>query len=150
MVVEIDKLLSAERVAFLTSRTKQEALTEMIALISSAQEVIDSEHLARAINERESIMSTGIGLGIAVPHAKITSVNRIVMAVGVSREGIDFDSLDDEPVHIIVMIAAPEGAQECYIHVLAKVATVLKHAETRERILRSESVQEICDILARE
>jgi len=150
MVVELHKLVSVERVAFLTAKTKSDALDEMVDLVASADEVTDPERFAQAIEEREGKMSTGIGLGIAVPHAKIASVNGIVLAVGVSREGIEFDAFDDEPVHIIVMIAAPEGAQEGYIQVLATVAAILKKEPTRQAIVRAESPQEVREILSRQ
>ena len=91
-------------------------------------------------------MSTGIGLGIAIPHARSKYIKDIVIAVGISKEAIDFDSLDGKPVNYVIMIAANENQHKEYLQILAKVALVLKSKKKREKIMNSESIKDIYDI----
>jgi len=141
-------MISPERVVWLSSSTKEEVLRELVDVLSTAPQVRDREALLRAILEREGIMSTGVGLGIAVPHAKIDSVSDFVIAIGISRKGVDFDALDDKPVHIVVMIAGPAGQQDRYIRILAKVVLTLKDPRVREALLNAETPQEVLRALA--
>ena len=110
----------------------------MVSVLSKVDVIEDAEALLKAVLEREKILSTGIGFGIAVPHAKIPSVSGFVMAVGVSAGGIAYDSMDNQPVHTMVMIAGPDGQQEQYLRILAKVTLLLRNQEVREKLLSSE------------
>jgi len=145
--ISIGRLIAPERVIELRSHTKAEALEEMIEAIATAPEIISKEEFRRAIFEREKIMSTGIGLGIAVPHAKIDAVRDFVIAVGISREGIAFDSLDDKPVHLVVMIAASDAQKDQYVKVLAAVVLLLKNEEFRKKVLSASSPEEVYALL---
>ena len=93
----------------------------------------DGARLLAAIHEREKIMSTGIGLGIAIPHAKIPSVKDFVVGFAKIDQGIDFNSLDGKPVHFVVMIAGPDHQQERYLQLLARITLKLKDAAVRRR-----------------
>ncbi|RKY62438.1 MAG: PTS sugar transporter subunit IIA [Candidatus Latescibacterota bacterium] len=141
-------LISPERVVWLSSDTKEGVLRELVDVLSTAPQVQDREALLKAILEREGIMSTGVGLGIAVPHAKIDSVSDFVVAIGISRQGVDFDALDDRPVHIVVMIAGPAGQQDRYIRILARVVLTLKDPKVRETILKAQTPQEVIQALS--
>jgi len=138
--------LSRERVLLLQTTVKKDALNALIDAV--ARHVSDPEALRKAIFERERILSTGIGLGIAVPHAKITGLRQFVLAVGVSQQGIDYDSLDKKPVHIIVMIAGPEGAQQQYLQILARTTLLLKNAANRKAILAAKTEDDIYKLFA--
>ncbi len=139
-------LISLDRIVTLKSKTKEEALQELVDVISRSPHVKDKDELLKAILEREEIMSTGIGLGIAVPHAKLNSVSDFVIAMGISKEGIEFNALDDKPVHIIVMIAGP-NQQAMYLRILAKVTLLLKNERVRRRIIDSKSPEEVMEII---
>jgi mannitol/fructose-specific phosphotransferase system IIA component (Ntr-type) len=104
--------------------------------------------LIEAIMEREAIMSTGIGLGIAIPYAKIESVTDFVVGLGKSTEGIDFNSLDEKPVHFLVMIAGPKNQQERYLQLLAKITLKLKDGAVRRRLSQAGTVDEILQALS--
>jgi mannitol/fructose-specific phosphotransferase system IIA component (Ntr-type) len=127
--------LSPSRILALRGRTKDDVLRELVAVAAEEPGVRDHDGLLRAIFARERILSTGIGLGIAVPHAKLESVDEFVVAVGISGEGVDFGAIDENPAHVIVLIAAPEGRQRDYLGLLAQVTVTLKDAETRGRII---------------
>ncbi len=143
----IRELLTPERVLFLENETKKQALDKLVDLLGESEAVQDTKALRKAIFEREKVLSTGIGLGIAVPHAKIAKVSSFVMGVGICPEGLDYESLDGDPVKIVVMIAGPEGAQQRYLKILAHVTLMLKNRQVREDILGAEGAQQVYDIL---
>ena len=145
--MEISDLVSAERIVHLKEKTKANALRALVRVLAKTSEVDKEKELAKAISDRERILSTGIGYGIAIPHAKISSVSGFVAAVGVSKEGIPFDSLDGKDVHVTVMIAGPEGQNEEYLRILARFTAVLKSEQTRSRIIAAKNPAAILAIL---
>jgi fructose-specific phosphotransferase system IIA component len=142
--MDIRGMMAPERVLMrLKGATKKEALVELAEAAASSGQISDVNALKNAILEREAIMSTGIGLSIAIPHAKIGEVKQFVLSVGRKPEGIDYDSLDGQPVKIIIMIAAPEGEQNKYLRILAKVTHVLRDDGARSKILAAQNADEI-------
>jgi len=137
------KYLTAERAINLQATDKPGALDELIDTIAAAPEVHDKDALWRAIHDRESMMSTGIGVEIAVPHAKLVTVADFVMAVGIMPDGIAWDSIDGTPVKIVVMIAGPDNRQEDYLRILSRVVLLLKNPKNREHLLAAKSAEEI-------
>jgi mannitol/fructose-specific phosphotransferase system IIA component (Ntr-type) len=148
-MIDIREYLSAERVTDIRSTTKEGAIMELVALAAKSPAVEDAEKLQEAIFEREGIMSTGIGLGIAIPHAKIPSVRDFVVAIGRARAGIDFSALDQKPVRILVLIAGPSQEQQQYLEILAGVTLRLKSENVREKVLSTEDPEELVEVLAR-
>jgi len=148
-MIFLSKLLTSQQVVMLEESSKEAALERLVEVLASSDKVHDKPELLQAIRGRELIMSTGIGFGIAVPHAKIKSVDDVVMAVGVSKRGIDFGSLDDKPVHIVVMIAAGADQQDQYIRTLARVMMVLKNPKTREKLIAARSPEEVYGVFAK-
>ena len=143
MTISLENTIPPERVVLLSATSKDEALRELAAAISSSPEVTDADKLLEAILERETIMSTGIGLGIAIPHAKIPSVSEFVVAFGKASHGLDFNSLDGKPVEFLVMIAGPDSQQERYLQLLARITLKLKDAGVRRRLAEAGDVEEI-------
>ena len=143
MSISLENIIPPERVTLLQSVEKNGALRELADTIAMAAEVQDADRLLEAIFEREKIMSTGIGLGIAIPHAKIPSVSEFVVALGKSAKGIEFNSLDGKPVHFVVMIAGPDNQQERYLQLLARITLKLKDSGVRRRLGEAASVEEI-------
>ena len=146
-MIKVFKLLSLERIKILQPGPKSEILKELCRLISTSETINDREELEKAVFEREKIMSTSIGLGIAIPHVRLKSVTEMTMAVGVIKEGIDYEAFDDLPVRIIIMIAAPEGSHREYLSVLARIALLLKNSTIRNNILKAEQTEEIFELL---
>jgi mannitol/fructose-specific phosphotransferase system IIA component (Ntr-type) len=132
--VNLSDYISEDRIVSLDGGDKDTCLARMVEVLSQAPEIRDGDALLRAILERENILSTGIGFGIAVPHAKIPSVSSFVMALGISSAGVDYDSMDGKPVHIVVMIAGPDGQQDQYLRILAKVTLLLRNDEVRSTL----------------
>ena len=140
-------LINESRITILKNTTKKGVLKEMVDLIASSEKIMDKNEFFEAISEREEIMSTGIGLGIAVPHAKIHSVTDLVMAMGISKEGIEYDALDDKPVYIIIIIGASENQQNEYVRTLARVTLFLKNPRIREEIRSAKDIKTIYNII---
>lgn len=130
-------MVNAERIVWLDTQDREQFLRELARILATAPEITNSAEFEEAIIEREGIMSTGIGLGLAIPHAKILSVKDFVIAVGISRLGLDFAAIDDLPVHIVVMIATPEREKDNYVRVLAKVVRILKSEEVRKGLIEA-------------
>ena len=146
--MKLSDYLSPDGVVILEATTKAEALRELITVMANCGPGTDRGELERAIFRREEVMSTGIGLGLAIPHVRLPGLKAAGIAVGVSREGIsDYESLDGRPVHVVVLIQAPSGEHETYIRLLAKVADVLKQEVLRESVIAAEDPAEICRIL---
>ncbi|NIA20558.1 MAG: PTS transporter subunit EIIA [Anaerolineaceae bacterium] len=147
-MIQLSKLLTPQRVCILKGADKESVLAELVDRLATSSAVHDPETLLEALLAREQIISTGIGFGIAVPHAKIASVDDVVLAVGVSLAGISYGSLDDKPVHIVVMIVAGAGQQDQYIRTLARVMLVLKNPKNRERLVVAGNAADVYEILA--
>ncbi len=146
--MKLSDYLTVEHVIILNGSTKSQAMSEMVVAADDFSEKVDQEELLKAVWEREKMMSTGIGQGLGIPHVRLTGLADAAVAVGVSRDGIaDYESLDNKPVHIIVLIAAPQGRHEIYIRLLARVANVLKQDDVRMAIIEAEDQAEVYRIL---
>jgi PTS system nitrogen regulatory IIA component len=134
--IDMTHLLAPERVLFLKSNSKNDVLLELIYSFSDSPQIKDINALKEAIFRREELMSTGIGQGIAIPHVRIPSARDLVIAVGISRKGIeDYASLDGLPVHIILMLAAAEDQHAYYLKALAALSTRLQEPGIKEMVL---------------
>jgi len=143
MSISLESIIPPERVRILESTDKEGALREMAALVADAHEVENAERLLEAIYEREQIMSTGIGLGIAIPHAKIPEVNDFFVALGKASQPIEFQSLDGKPVDFIVLIAGPDNQQERYLQLLARITLKLKDATVRRTLREATDIDAV-------
>jgi mannitol/fructose-specific phosphotransferase system IIA component (Ntr-type) len=147
MTISLENVIAPEHVVVLEADNKNDALRELARVVATAPEVGDGDALLEALVERERIMSTGIGLGIAIPHAKIPSVKDFVVGFGKARSGLDFNSLDGKPVEFVVLIAGPNNQQERYLQLLARITLKLKDAAVRRDLREAESVEEILGAL---
>ena len=146
--VTLDQVLSEERCVLLNSKTKEGAFDTLITLLAHTPEVESETELREAIFSRESLMSTGIGLGIGIPHARIPSVASIVMALGVCRTPLkDYTSIDDTPVNVIAMVAAGKEQHSKYIKLLAVLCSRLKEEKVRDNLKDASDPSELYNIL---
>ena len=106
--------------------------------------------LAQAYETRERLATTGVGEGVAIPHAKLDNLDNISMAIGISRTGIHFDAVDGQPVHIFVALLAPEGSTGEHLKALAGISRILKDPSFRNKLLGAKSSQEIYDAIIAE
>jgi mannitol/fructose-specific phosphotransferase system IIA component (Ntr-type) len=147
--VDFGRLLAPERVLELGSIAKGEALNRLIEAAARSDRVADPEKLRRAVLKREEIASTGIGNGIGVPHAKIPEIRDFVLAVGRSREGIDYGSHDGQPVTIITLIGANDSQSSEFLTVIANLMQKLKAPKFRREVMEAADAKEIYDLFAR-
>jgi PTS system nitrogen regulatory IIA component len=135
-------------VFLLQENKKREVLLQMINSICENKRLNNKERVNEAIFYRESLMSTGIGLGIAVPHVRIKGIKEPIVAVGIQKDGIpDYETIDNIPVKIVFLIIAGEDQHKEYIQILSLVVTKLKQSEVRERLIEAKSKEELYQIL---
>lgn len=131
----------------LESEDKDELFEEMVQAIYSAHPEINREEALKALQARESQMSTGIIHGIAVPHGTSGSVRGCIGAVGISRNGIDYNALDGEPVNLVFMLLCGAQDNELHLEVLKKLAELLKNPEFAAGLFEKTSAQEVFDAM---
>ncbi|MBN1845209.1 MAG: PTS sugar transporter subunit IIA [Sedimentisphaerales bacterium] len=131
----------------LESATKSQAITELLDLLAENGKIKDYDAVLRAIQQREAIRSTGVGQGFAIPHGKTPTVDRILMAIGKLDEPIDFDSIDGQPVTVIVLLISPLDQTGPHIQALARVSRLMTDKQIRDRIWQSRSSQELYDLI---
>ena len=131
----------------LVATEKYSAIEELARVFENSRVCGDTDKLIAALKEREKIMTTGIGFEIAVPHARIREVKEIAFAIGLSREGIDFDAIDNKPVHLIILVAAGEMQHMAYLRLLSRIMNLLKKENTKEQIMAADNADKIIDII---
>lgn len=134
----------------LKGSTKSEIIDELVEMLNVAGKLNDKEEYKKQILKRESQSSTGLEEGIAIPHAKTAAVKIPSIAFGISKNGVDYESLDGEPSKLFFMIAAPANASDTHIEILSKLTTMLLDDDIRERLLEVKTPQEVIDILSLE
>ncbi len=134
----------------LTASTKEEALKGLCRFISEKNVIPDQEVLFQSLLEREELGSTGIGENVAIPHAKSDMIDRLIAVFVRSIEGIDFDSLDQKPVHFICLLLAPSHSTGHHLKALARVSRLLKSQTLRDGILNAKDSNQIYEVLLEE
>ena len=131
----------------LKGTTKSEIIDEMVDILYKNGKLNDREEYKQEILKREAQSSTGMEEGIAIPHGKTKAVKIPTVAIGISKKGVDYESLDGEPSHLFFMIAAPENSNDSHIELLSKITTLLLEDDIRESLLNAKSKEEVLDIL---
>ncbi len=130
----------------LQSRDKQEVLKELSQAAARVSQATSDEILG-VLEERESLGSTGIGGGIAIPHGKLPDENAVILGLGISKPGVEYDSLDNKPVHIFFVILTPEDSTGGHLKVLAQVSKLLKQEQFKTKLLQANTPESIFDII---
>lgn len=133
----------------LEGKNKREVILELIDLLYKQGAVKDKEKFFEDVWAREQITPTGVGFGIAIPHAKSSAVVSPVVAIGKSSRGVDFEAIDGKPVHLVFLIGVPEKAPDLHLSILSSLSRRLVHEEFREALMRAKSLHEIVEILSR-
>ncbi len=136
----LSELLNEDAITLvLRARDKETCIKELVQLLESAHRVDTKGEILSKVLQRESMMSTGIGNGVAIPHGKTRLLDHLVASCGISRLGIDFDSLDGEPANLFILLVSPESLRGPHVKALANVSRLLKEESVRESLRRSES-----------
>jgi len=144
----VDFLFEDSIIIGMKNREKEAALEELLTALEKAGRIKDRKKILEALIEREKLGSTGIGQGIAVPHAKTNQIDNLVAALGISQKGINFEALDGEPVNIIFLVLAPAKATGIHLKALAKIARLLKDKVFRQSLKTASSPAEALKIIA--
>lgn len=126
---------------------KLDALERLVATAQRVITELEKKKVIQVLMEREELGSTGIGGGVAIPHGRLAQLKRLKIFVGISREGVDFDAIDNSPVNIIFLLLAPDDSATIYLKVLARVSKLLKREGTLERFLAVDTSEEILAII---
>jgi PTS system nitrogen regulatory IIA component len=130
-------------IAELRSQTKQDVLRELAERVERTMPSMKAEILTSILLERETLGSTGIGDGIAIPHGKAPQISRLVAAFGRSIQGLPFDSMDGRPVHLVFVIVAPPDLAGMHLKALARIARLLKNAAFRQSLMAAADAEEL-------
>jgi PTS system fructose-specific IIC component len=146
--MKITELLSKETILLhMDGSQKEEAINQLVNVLYRADKISDCGAFKAEILKREQLSTTGIGDGIAIPHAKTKAVKKAAIAFGKSVAGIDYEALDGKPSHLFFMIAAPEGANNTHLDALARLSGMLMKAEVRYQLLTATTAEEIIEII---
>lgn len=132
----LSELLNIDRVKIpLEATTKDDLLRELVALVTNGQNPQVQEDVLRAVREREAVLSTGIGYGVAIPHGKSSNVRELCLAAGRARVPVDFDALDGQPVSLFFLLIGPESAAGPHIKALSRISRVVRRDDVRARLV---------------
>ncbi|MDR1325818.1 MAG: PTS sugar transporter subunit IIA [Treponema sp.] len=147
-VVQLETIVSPDRILFLNNLSRDDALLTMVDKLSQLPQVKNAQELAKELFKREELMSTAIGRGIAIPHARLSSVTDLVVSIGISRTDIvDFKPLDDEPVRFILMIAAAYKQRDYYLQTISFFSARFKNPAFRAELLAAQDAQAAYELL---
>ena len=148
--IKLRDLIRPEDIVDLKATTKRDVLKELADLLTSHPNVLNCGVFLEAIYKREELVSTGVGLGVAIPHVKIPEVTDYVICVGRKKEGIEFDSLDGQPVRLVFMIGASDRQTRDFVKMLARVMRLLKEGANRVALLEAELPGEFLEAIAKD
>lgn len=131
----------------LTAANKKEALQELVAALGPEYSDDTIQEIYNVVTERESLGSTGVGDGIAIPHGKIKKLDTIEICFGRSLKGVPFESVDGRPVHLFFLMLAPTNSAAPYLKTLARLSRFLKKEKNRTQLLNASGVKEIAKVL---
>jgi fructose-specific phosphotransferase system IIA component len=146
--VDFGRLFRPETVTLdLDSQDKESAIATLVGILAEAGDIPDRNAALEAVLDRERKMSTGMQHGIAIPHGKTDSVRDIVAAVGVHRKGLEFQSLDGKPTHIVIVTVSPQAMSGQHVQFLAQLGTLLSDQAARDRLLHARTPEAAIGIL---
>jgi PTS system fructose-specific IIC component len=146
--MKITELLKKDTIILqLKASSKQEAIDELVSKLAGAGRLHDQEQFKKAILAREAQSTTGIGEGIAIPHAKTAAVKTPAICFAKSDAGVNYESLDGQPAHLFFMIAASEGANNAHLETLSRLSTLLMDAEFRSKLMKAQTEDEVLSLI---
>ena len=149
-MILLDILSADSTLIDLKGETKEDIIAELIDTLAVGDAISDRDKVLQAVLEREKIMSTGIGDGIAIPHGKSDAVERLVAALGTQRRGVDFEALDGEPAYVFFLLVSPANVSGPHIKALARISRLLKNDDFKKKLIAAETSAEIIEIIEAE
>ncbi len=130
----------------LKSSNKEGVLKELVDPVATVSG-LNKEELLTVLVEREKLGSTGIGGGIGIPHGKLKNLGQLILGFGLSRKGIDFESMDGRPTHIFFLLFTPENSTDLHLKLLAKISEILKNEPFKNRLLKAGDRSDVLEII---
>jgi nitrogen PTS system EIIA component len=144
----INQLLSNKNIAILENANHKEVIETLLSLVKGSENIVDFDAFKDAIWEREKIVSTGIGLGLAIPHARKDVIKDFIASAVLVKNDVEWKSIDDKPVRFAILVASPQNTHKEYLQLLAQTVLLWKDDAKRKHILESKSVEEIISFLS--
>ncbi len=144
--MNLNELIKPDSIVFLETVEMKDTVKMLASKAVELQMVSEKENFEDAILSREELVSTGIGLGISIPHAKMKSIEQFFIILGICKNGLDWDSIDRKPVRAVFMIGGPEEEKKEYLRIMSKLILIMKNEERRNKLFLSNSKEEAADI----
>lgn len=145
----LDVLHKEAIISDLKALDKQGVLEELVMPIAGIAG-LNQDYLVRVLMERERLGSTGIGEGVGIPHGKLKDLASLVLGFGLSRKGVDFESMDGQPTHIFFLLITPENSTGLHLKLLARISRILKNELFRQKLMAAANSDEIYSIIQEE
>ena len=146
--MRLSEILEEDNIVLdLKAANKKKVIEELAEVIASSNPFLDKDSLVRVLLERERLGSTGIGDGVAIPHGKFQGVEEPIISFGRSLKGLDFESMDGEPVFLFFLLVAPESSASMHLKALARIAKILKNGTLRKRLMEVSTRKEIYETI---
>ncbi|MQA90779.1 MAG: PTS sugar transporter subunit IIA [Gemmatimonas sp.] len=147
--MQLTELLSPDRIKIpLAATTKDEILAELVEVVAQNSSVRDEGEVLRAVREREEVLSTGIGGGVAIPHGKTPGIPYLALVAGVKPGGLDFEALDGKPVKLFFLLVGPESAAGQHVKALSRISRLLRRDSFRIRLMDATTPADFYSIIA--
>ncbi len=145
---KLSDFIKKENIVFLDTNDMEETVEILVENAYNSGIIKDKKMFINAVLEREELVSTGIGLGVALPHAKLLEIEDFFIVIGINKEGIDWDAIDRKPVGIVFLIGGPEkeNSQKEYLKIISKFMLLIKNKDRRLMLLNSSSQEEVVNI----
>lgn len=128
---------------------KEDVIEELVGVLVDTSDVTDADAIYEAVMRREGEGSTGLEKGVAIPHAKSDAVKRLSIVIGISREGIDFESQDGKPAHLFFLMVAPTAESGPHVQAIAKIVKLIKLDKFRDRLIKAKKPEDVLEMIAR-
>lgn len=149
--MKVSEFLNEDNVLLnVEAKDKYELIDKLIEVASKSGKILDKEKVRQAVYEREKILSTGVGKGFAVPHGKTDAVNDIVLAFAITKEPLEYEALDHQPVRLVMLMVGKDSLVSSHIKLLSRISRLMNNDEFRENLLNAKTKQEVLEIFRKE
>ena len=146
--MKLTDILSENRVKIpLANTEKEKIIEEMVEVVADSIKLENKAEILKAVLDREAVMSTGVGDEVAIPHGKTESLNEIIAALGITKDPIDFNSLDDKPVRLVWHLMCPQDKTGPHLKALSRISRLMHKKEFRERLIQTTAAKEAIEVI---
>ena len=149
--MRLTDILSENRIKIpLANTEKEKVIEEMVGVIADSVKLENKAEILKAVLDREAVMSTGVGDEVAIPHGKTESLNEIIAALGITKDPIDFNSLDDKPVRLVWLLIGPQDKTGPHLKALSRISRLMHKKEFRERLIQTKTPKDPIEVIGSE